>query len=417
MNRVLERNGSVILVEVTGADLTADVDDLRAASAAIGWIVKVVAGVIVRVDEVAADSDEVHGQTPGKGDLISVGIRVRVIPLELLWPGSVDIGQTVMQPADVHEPGEIFQLGLVVEVDVFASVQQAHFVDVVLVVIGVGEGTVEARVLLAVQGAARCSIEGDAGDRRGGNHLSAVTGAVGEIAAEVEAALLKSFDGLAVDGEVLARAAEAVGTVAVIVAHPAAAGEDGRPAFVHRAGDVELKILLVIAAVGEHQVAVKLVAGLQRREFDRAADVGVPAVERVAGPISDGGILDDLHLGDGGRLPQPGCGIDNRNAIERNAQACAAGIAAVAAPTLIDSIERNGVLGRASVAVAGYARSGSEGNHLGRAGYGSEHVHLGAVDDAESLVRQKHIALRWLRRSAEKRAAVDDDRLLDGGER
>ena len=145
---------------------------------------------------------------------------------------------------------------------------------------------------------------------------------------------------------------------------------------------------------------MKLIAGLQGREFDRTAHIGVPAIHRIARAIGDDRVLNDLHLGNRRRLPQSGCGIDDRNAVERDAQRGAAGVTAVAAPTLIDAVDRDGVLRGARIAVAGDARARSESDHLRGAGHGSEHVHLNAVDHPQSLVRQEHVALRRLRRSA-----------------
>ena len=157
------------------------------------------------------------------------------------------------------------------EVHALTAVGHEHFVGIVLVVVGVRKGAVEAAGGLAEVDAVGVGL--DQTDVGGGDDGGTIAAALGVEDAPGDASGVEVLDGLAVDGAALLVVAEAVRSLTVGIAAPEAAADRGGPAVVIAGVADEGEVLLSPGAIGDGDGEVGFFGGLNRGELDAAADV------------------------------------------------------------------------------------------------------------------------------------------------
>src|SRR5579875_265864 len=422
---VLYKSHGIVLAEVGRTDLAPDIHHLPWATAPIRWVVEVIPAVVETVDVISSGSDHVERDVFTQRDLVADRVRVRVVPFVLLRTEAVDVVIALVEPADMHIPGCILKNGCGIQAQVLPAVDQPHLVRVILIVAVIGQGAVEARCLLAIDGTARKAIDGDIGIGGARNHLRAVATASGIIATELNATRLERLDRFGKNRAVLARVGKTIRPLAVVVTFPNAARNHSRPAVMEAGKHVESEVLLVIAAKCQRAVDLRLSRGLHGGKLHATTDITVPAVRRITRTVGDRGVLDHAGLRNSRRLPQASCWIDDRYTIEGDSEGAIARVAAIASPTLLNSIQHNRVLCCSGIAVTGDVRARRIGDNLRGARERSSGIHNLAVEHSNGLAGVEQLLLTRLRRGSRHRPcfrsylhrlhrALNHERGLDG---
>ena len=240
---------------------------------------------------------------------------MRVVPLVFLVAvgGNDGVGVAAMEAADVRVPRGVFEGAVGGEVHALTAVGHEHFVGIVLVVVGVRKGAVEAAGGLAEVDAVGVGL--DQTDVGGGDDGGTIAAALGVEDAPGDAAGVEVFDGLAIDGAALFMVPEAIRRLTVGVAAAEAAAGHGGPAVVIASVADEGEVLLAPGSIGDSNGKVGFFGGLNRGELDAAADVEVSAFGGKPRAVGGGDVLDDEVLGHGGGLPETSCGVGDGDAV------------------------------------------------------------------------------------------------------
>ena len=111
VNIVLGKEGYVVLLEVSRAELRSHTDDLLGTASSIRRIVEKVVRVINLVNEVAAKANRVVRQNLSEADLVAKHVAMRVVPLVHLGALAESIVVTPVKAANVRVPRRILQRG------------------------------------------------------------------------------------------------------------------------------------------------------------------------------------------------------------------------------------------------------------------------------------------------------------------
>ena len=263
-----------------------------------------------------------------------------------------------------------------------------HFVGVVLVVVGVRQSAIKPAGRLAETRTVRF----DKLHVRGGNHRRTIAATLRIKKAEGKTSRRKRFHGLAEDRPVLGRVTEAVRSYPEIVAPSEAAAQHSGPSFKPARIAYECKILLTVRAIRDSSAEVVVHGRLNRSIFHSAADVGIPAIRCLAGSVGHLHILHHQVLRHGGRLPQTGGRVSDRNAVVGNAQRsrrCEA--RCLARPSLLDSIENDRIFRCAGLSIADHVCARGGLKYLRAAGQRTSRVQLFAVEHAHRFRHQHHV--------------------------